>query len=319
MLQDRNMETLPLEELKRRVLSTEWYHTIDLGRGITTPGHYDHRPYLQSYGFPKDLTGKTALDIGAASGFFSFEMERRGAQVTAADLPMWMGHDFGPAYQPDKTPEEGRRYLYEPFELARSALGSRVEKREINVYDLSPETIGTFDLVFCGSVLLHLTDPVKALWRIRSVTRGIAIIATAIHQGDYHEQVALFAGHHRGDVWWLPNRACLEAMVQSAGFSRWEWVTEFQLDHRDGQPGFWHGVVRAWNTSEGFAAPTTPIAGNAIARPQSMPSDDLRQRLAEQEAEIARLRALVAGYERGRFIRFMRRLREWHRGVRGSR
>jgi tRNA (mo5U34)-methyltransferase len=244
------LKTLDVEEIRQRVASLEWYHTIDLGHGIVTPGHYDHQPYLQFYGLPEDLSGKTVLDVGAASGFFSFEMERRGAQVTATDLPAWMDHDFGPAYQPDKTSDEGHRYLYEPFELARSVLGSNVKRREITIYDLSPETVGTFDLVFCSSLLLHLTDPIRALWRIQSVAKKAAIIATVIHQNESCEPLALFAGHHRGDAWWLPNRACLEGMVQSAGFKGWEWVSEFRLDYRDGRPGPYHGVIRAWNTPE---------------------------------------------------------------------
>ncbi len=194
------MDTDEIQEMERQVAALEWYHTIDLGNGIVTPGHYDHRPYLQYYGLPDDLTGKTALDIGTASGFFALEMERRGAVVIATDLPEWMSHDFGPVYQPDKTPEEGRLYLHEPFALARSVLGSKVEKRELNIYDLSPKTIGTFDLVFCGSLLLHLTDPVRALWRIRGVTRGLAIIATAICPLPTSEPLALFMGHHRGDT-----------------------------------------------------------------------------------------------------------------------
>lgn len=58
------------QELNKMVESLEWYHTIDLGNGIITKGHYDHRPYLHYYRIPEDLSGKTVLDIGAASGFF---------------------------------------------------------------------------------------------------------------------------------------------------------------------------------------------------------------------------------------------------------
>ncbi len=237
----------PKEETKRLVQSLSWYHTIDLGNDIVTPGYYDHRPYLPFYGLPENLSGKNALDIGAASGFFSFELERRGARVTATDLPEWMMHDFGPMYQPDQTPEQAQRYLREPFQLAKRMLNSVVEKREINIYDISPQTLEMFDLVFCGSLLLHLTDPMKALFKIKSVTKGSAIIATVIHHSDSVQPLALFMGHHRGDVWWLPNRAGLEAMVQSSGFRGWKWVSEFQLNHRDGTPGPYHGVIRAWN------------------------------------------------------------------------
>lgn len=239
--------TSALEEIKQRVESLSWYHTIDLGNGISTPGYYDHRPYLKYYGFPDNLIGKTVLDIGAASGFFSFEFERRGARVTATDLPSWMMHDFGPCYVPDMTPQDSVRYLRQPFELAHELLKSHVQKREMTIYDITPATLGKFDLVFCGSLLLHLTDPIRALRNIQSVTRGSAIIATVICQNSNSEPMAQFAGHHRGDVWWLPNRAGLEAMVQSVGFAGWKWVSEFQLNLRDGSPGPYHGVIHAWN------------------------------------------------------------------------
>lgn len=237
-------------ELKKAVESLAWYHTIDLGEGVSTPGIYDHRPYLNCYGLPRDLSKKTVLDIGTASGFFAFEMERRGAEVTATELPTWMAHDFGPLYRPDMTPEQARRYLHDPFLFAHKTLGSHVRRQIINIYDITPETMGSFDLVFCGSVLLHLTDPIRALWRIQSVTKEVAIIAAVIHPLRSSEPLALFTGLDRGDTWWFPNRVALEAMVESAGFKGWEWFSEFRLDLRNGQPGSYHAVIRAWNTLE---------------------------------------------------------------------
>lgn len=237
------------KKIEEQVNSLEWYHTIDLGRGILTPGHYDHRQYLDNYGLPEDLKGKKVLDIGAASGFFSFEMEKRGAEVTATDLQSWMDHDFGPNYTPDRPIEELERYLHEPFDLAKRVLKSKVNKIEINIHDISSDRLGTFDLVFCSSVLLHITDPIKALWCIYNVTQDMAIIETSLYKDDSRESRALFYGHHGGTTWWLPNRACLESMVQNAGFDSFKWQSEFRLDYRDGRPGNDCGVIHAWKTS----------------------------------------------------------------------
>jgi hypothetical protein len=99
-----------------------------------------------------------------------------------------------------------------------------------------------------------VTDPIKALWNIRAVTRGVAIIATVIHPTADDVPMAYFMGHYRGDAWWHPNRAGLEAWVASAGFAGWEWLSSFRLDYRDGTPGPYHGVIRAWNTTEGKPA-----------------------------------------------------------------
>jgi len=224
-----------------------WYHTVDLGGGVFTKGIYDHRPYLERYGIPADLRGQTVLDVGAASGFFSFEFERRGAAVTATDLPRWMDHDFAPKYEPDLAPAAAEHYLRDPFLFAKARRQSSVVRKEINIYDLSPETVGTFDLVFCGSVLLHLTDPVRALWRLRSVTKkgGTTLLATAIYEDPSPDPRAVFVGNEKAFTWWLPNRLCFEMMVRSAGFEAVEWVSTFQLDFADGKPGHLHGVIRA--------------------------------------------------------------------------
>jgi tRNA (mo5U34)-methyltransferase len=291
------------------IASLPWYHTIDLGHGVATPGLYDHRPYLHHYGLPSDLHGKTVLDIGAASGFFAFEFERRGAQVTATDLPEWSDHDFGPNYQPDQTPESAGVYLHQPFDVAKQLLGSHVTKKYINIYDIRPETIGEFDIVFCGSVLLHLTDPIKALWNIASVARERAIIATIISADTPERATASMMGYISGDTWWAPTRACLELIAVCAGFVGIEWVGEFRLDYRDGTPGPYHGVLHAYKTTEGWG-PRAVHRDMLIERQRNLApplnASGLAADLRARDDEIRRLRALVAGYEQGRFIRFMK-------------
>src|ERR1700690_2219905 len=64
-----------------------WYHTIDLGDGLITPGMYDYRETISAFRFPEDMLGMTVLDVGSATGFFAFEFERRGARVVSVELP----------------------------------------------------------------------------------------------------------------------------------------------------------------------------------------------------------------------------------------
>src|SRR5205085_7842084 len=79
------------EQVKRRQLQGlehfYWYHTVDLGDGLVTPGDYDLRPHLADYHFPESMHGMTVLDVGSATGFFAFEFERRGANVISVELP----------------------------------------------------------------------------------------------------------------------------------------------------------------------------------------------------------------------------------------
>jgi tRNA (mo5U34)-methyltransferase len=114
-----------------------------------------------------------------------------------------------------------RREKGRGFEIAREALGSRVEKREISVYELSPKRVGTFDVVVCGSLLLHLKDPVSALEAIRSVCPGSLLSAEQIDPlltllSPWRPATWFRAGHQT--QWQVPNVAGLRAMVESAGF-----------------------------------------------------------------------------------------------------
>src|SRR5690606_4371760 len=75
------------EQLRERIASVSpWYHQIELAPGIVTPGVNDSAYTLARLDFPDDLSGKRAIDIGARDGFFSFELERRGAEVLAVDM-----------------------------------------------------------------------------------------------------------------------------------------------------------------------------------------------------------------------------------------
>jgi hypothetical protein len=94
LISPSDLRSLSREELIALVDDVPWYHTIDLGDGIVTKGTYDLRPVLDQYGFPADLHGKRVLDIGRASGFFSFELERRGADVTSTELGSLLDKDY---------------------------------------------------------------------------------------------------------------------------------------------------------------------------------------------------------------------------------
>src|SRR6266705_694068 len=76
---DARTLSAPIDDLKQRVDRIRWWHTIDLGGVVITPGASDNLKTLPKLGLPERLDGKAVLDIGAWDGFFSFEAERRGA------------------------------------------------------------------------------------------------------------------------------------------------------------------------------------------------------------------------------------------------
>jgi tRNA (mo5U34)-methyltransferase len=217
-----------------------WYHTIELGDGLATQGHYDHRPVLGRYGLPRSMRGMRALDVGTADGFFAFEMERRGADVVATDVRLASEWDVTPPMRARFAAEDDIEQVSVPrFRLARRMLSSAVDYRFISVYELSPETIGTFDLVFCGSLLLHLQNPIAALCAIRSVTEGVAVIETSIDPllererpdlpgmrygaRELEDDLGLLRQH-----WQFTTRA-LEDMLAYAGFAATERRGVFKL------------------------------------------------------------------------------------------
>ena len=169
-------------ELQEEVARYPWYHSIELGDGLVTPGMFDHRGSEDRHGLPSDLTGKRCLDVGTMDGFWAFAMERRGAAaVVAVDLedPEALDWPASLRFNIAKTLDETKGAR---FELVRRTLGSSVERRLCSVYRLDPAELGQFDFVFCGDMLVHLKDPVSAVERIRSVCRGAAVLTNPVKE-----------------------------------------------------------------------------------------------------------------------------------------
>lgn len=159
-----------------------WYHTIELAPGLVPKdAFYDHRPTVNRVGLPESLAGKTALDVGTADGFWAFEMERRGAEVTAIDIARPQDYDLLPiqrARMPEVWHNSTGHYHADRFRLAHAMRNSKVEYKVCNVYDVNPERLGTFDFVYCGTMLMHLFNPLQALINIRSVATDMAVVET---------------------------------------------------------------------------------------------------------------------------------------------
>jgi tRNA (mo5U34)-methyltransferase len=202
-----------------------WFHNLTLDGVETAPDHplgdYPRSKWDRfAAALPADLTGRTVLDIGCNAGFYALEMKRRGAERV-------VGIDPDP------------RYL-EQAALAAEVAGLPIELRELSVYDVA--ALGErFDVVLFMGVLYHLRHPLLALDLLREHVAGDLVVVQSLLRGtgeaapvaqDYpFEETAVFEQggaprlqfvEHRfaGDPtnWWVPNRACLAAMLRSAGF-----------------------------------------------------------------------------------------------------
>lgn len=217
-------QTLTDDELRRYVEEREWYHTVELRAGIETPGWFDTRPTAVALPWP-DLTDARCLDVGTFEGFWAREMHRRGArEVVAIDIldpRLW---DWPADSTGAMVADLGRRKQHgEGFHVVNDILGTPIEHREMSVYDLDPAVVGNFEMVYVGSLLLHLRDPVRALERVRAVCRdgahvlvvdAIDLELTLRHP---HRPLAELDAVGR-PWWWKPNIAALRRMVEAGGF-----------------------------------------------------------------------------------------------------
>ena len=167
------------DQLRRYIAQREWYHTVELRPGIETPGWFDTRPTAAVLPWP-DLRGKRCLDVGTFEGFWAREMHNRGASaVVAIDIldPRQWDWPVGSTSELLTTLGERKRGG-EGFDFVNRALGTPIEHREMSVYDLDPKVVGDFDMIYIGSLLLHLRDPIRALEKVRGVCRpGASILA----------------------------------------------------------------------------------------------------------------------------------------------
>ena len=214
------------DEIRRRIDDLgQWFHNIDLKGVRTAPNHFlGDYPNVKwrhfAHAVPKDLRGMTVLDIGCNGGFYSIEMKRRGAdRVVAIDTETM--------------------YLNQA-RFAAEMSGVEIEFRDLSVYDVAK--LGErFDLVIFMGVLYHLRHPLLALDLIhdhvardlmlfQSMQRGSAEVEPL--EPDYPiEETKIFdrPGYpklhfvehrysHDDSNWWIPNRACVEAMLRDSGF-----------------------------------------------------------------------------------------------------
>ena len=215
------------EEIRRRISELGvWFHNMNLGGVPTAPAHFlgDYPACkwenLQT-GIPQDLSGKSVLDIGCNGGFYSVEMKRRGAsRVVAID--------------------SDERYL-EQAKFAAQMSQTDIEFRQMDVYD-TPQLKEKFDVVLFMGVLYHLRHPLLALDLLYEHVVGDTLVFQSLLRGSFHVAVVqenrpfedkdvflqdgfpcmYFVEKRYADDptnWWIPNRACVEAMLRSAGFT----------------------------------------------------------------------------------------------------
>jgi tRNA (mo5U34)-methyltransferase len=270
-LPERRPETTDLDPgsypLIDRVARLDWYHTIDLPGRVTTPGVVDYRRQLAGWMLPESLAGKRCLDVMTKDGFWAFEMERRGAaEVIAVDVARASDRDMPASVRRQLIASGKDASAGVAFHLAHEALGSHVVRREMRIYDLSPEVLGRFDFVFAGDVLLSLRDPQLALDRMRSVCAGVLHLAESHHTGLESFGETCLAEYPlwspTSSVWWYPSANTIQQMLRAAGFDGVAEVRRFDVD----MPGASSGSRRRARVLMRATVPAGASNGSVHAR-----------------------------------------------------
>jgi tRNA (mo5U34)-methyltransferase len=204
----------------------QWFHNMQLNGVWTAPNHFlGDYPNIKwqkwKNSIPADLRGKTVLDIGCNGGFYAIEMKKRGADLVVAI-------------------DEASDYLAQA-RFAAEVSQVKIEFQQMSVYDVA-QLKQQFDLVLFMGVLYHLRHPLLALDLLAEhVVKDSMVFQSLLrgHDGemkleqDYpFEETDIFDDprfpvmhfiekeySHDWTNWWIPNRACAEAMLRSAGFT----------------------------------------------------------------------------------------------------
>jgi len=255
---------------KRAALKTFrfWYHKIDLGDGVVTPG-LDFESVWDNIRESRkhvDYRGKKVLDIASFDGMWAFEAERLGASIVVAT---------------DCYYETYRNLMF-----CKEALASGV----IPYYNVSPYELydrldvflqenwddhkpyeRLFDIVQHLGLLYHVRDPLYTLSQARSVIKagGMLLVETAVIVNE-DASFMLFNGippekqriYDDITTWWAPTIPCLKEMLRASLFEPVEEsVNIMSADHVSAQV---KQLAKRYLTGERFAVSRVCMAARAV-------------------------------------------------------
>jgi tRNA (mo5U34)-methyltransferase len=143
-----------------------WFHNYELAPNVWTnssgrfPGiEYPLQRWQLIQPLLPEIEGKSCLDVGCSSGFFSLKLKELGAAYV-------LGVDF-----------EQQPQAIEQAKLAAKTLGLDVDFQVMSAYNLA--ALGRqFDLVLFMGVFYHLRHPLVALEAVRALCSGTMIFQT---------------------------------------------------------------------------------------------------------------------------------------------
>src|SRR3984957_2659484 len=217
-----------------------WYHAFELPDGTVLPGVWDLRGHESDYLGGVDLAGKRVLELGPATGYLTFTMERMGAEVVAFEAGFDVSIDTLPVKGEDQHVER-LRVMQETIDRNHDAwwylhrtLGSSAKFVQGNIYDM-PADLGTFDITLVGAILLHLREPWGALSQAAARTTDTMIVTEPLQDDTQPLETNIMrfspsAEHHMTN-WWSIYPGAVVSMLSRLGFGRTETTMHTQRHH----------------------------------------------------------------------------------------
>lgn len=190
------------DELKSAVAALDWWHRIDLGGGVVTPGRCPHGltedELTKRWGLPADMSGKVVLDLGCRDGLFSAACLRRGAESV-------LGIDI--VERPT-------------FRLVAAALNLDMAFERGDAQECIDPFGPLADVVLCFGVLYHVERPMEVIRNAIATAKDLVIIETAVADHvtglvTMPDKCWLLARGNEGDptnIWYPTSGAVLDAM-----------------------------------------------------------------------------------------------------------
>jgi SAM-dependent methyltransferase len=263
-----------------------FYHTTDIPGVGCVDGEWDLRGGLADYLGQVPLAGKRVLDVGAATGFLTFAMERLGAEVVSYDLSENDSWDTVPFPSLDHRVLDAQRRehirrLNNGYWLCHHAFRSRAQMVYGPVYEI-PDAIGPVDVAVFGNILLHLRDPFLALYSALRLTREMVIVTEMLTRRYFYLRylhrfgppclrfVPRAVNPERNDTWWSLTPELVRRFLGVLGFGDTRTTFHRQASRR-GRPRLFTIVGRR----------TVALRDAALDAPDRAAAPGVRHRMAD--------------------------------------
>lgn len=212
-----------------------FYHKLDLPDVGEVGDSWDLRSCIDDYLGQCDFKDRRVLDVGTASGFLTFEMEKQGADVVSFDMPSSKQWNVVPHYKTDAQDEnpksammraETHRQLQNAYWFAHRKLRSKAQVYYGDIYNL-PVQLGNFDTVVLGMIVTHLRDPFQAIYSAARLSRDLVIVTNQVPKLSWWKRIRRrkpnvsfinSATEISTDAWWFLPPRCISRMLGTIGF-----------------------------------------------------------------------------------------------------